>query len=117
MGIVEPGYHYCVLKFASSYQDPFEDYKKRLAKKLAKRVENEISATPAVEKPKDDMNWFGTKIGSQNIALNSGRGGGSVGKYLSLKRPQEAAGNMGESGEEVVVKKKQKIGFGNFDGW
>lgn len=64
------------------------------------------------EKKKDDVNWFGVKIGSGNFALNGGEAdSGGVGKYLNLKRPQEGS----SAGEES--KKKRKLGFGDFEGW
>ena len=95
-----------------SYQDPFEDYKTRLAKKLAKRAEGETRG--AVEEKKDEVNWFGVKVVSDNSALTLGeKGSGGVGKYLSLKRPQRSI-------ETIVAdeaKKKRRIGFGNFEGW
>jgi peptidyl-prolyl cis-trans isomerase-like 2 len=98
-----------------SYQDPFEEYKTRLAKKLAKRAEaqNGAKATPE-KKQGDDINWFGIKVGSDVTPVVSA--GGGVGKYLNLKRPQEAVVNQPVDGEENS-KKKRKIGFGNFDGW
>ena len=103
-----------------SYQDPFEDYKKRLAKKLAKRAEGDkLGAAPAQEKPKDEVNWFGVKVGSQNPVMEVGdSGGGGVGKYLNLKRPaQEAITSSGGAGAGEDAKKKRKIGFGDFEGW
>lgn len=100
-----------------SYQDPFEDYKVRLAKKLAKRAEAENSAkTQKVEKREgDDVNWFGVKVGTGDSAFGGGATGGGVGKYLnSLKRPSSDGIVVGGGGED---KKKRKIGFGNFEGW
>lgn len=95
-----------------SYQDPFEDYKTRLAKKLAKRAEGETRGP--VEEKKDEVNWFGVKVGSDNSALSLGeKGGGGVGKYLSLKRPQKSI----ETTAADDAKKKRRIGFGNFEGW
>ncbi|KAF9569876.1 peptidylprolyl isomerase-like protein 2 [Agrocybe pediades] len=97
------------------YQDPFEDYKARLAKKLARREENAKNPV-AQESKKDDVNWFGTKIGTDNSVLNSGATGDvGVGKYLNLKRPQSSIPNSSGTGEEP--KKKRKIGFGEFEGW
>ncbi|KAF9523614.1 cyclophilin-like domain-containing protein [Crepidotus variabilis] len=106
------------------YQDPFEDYKKRLVKKHARQAENEknggVGLTPAA-KPKDDVNWFGTKVGSQNAVSEVASAGSGVGKYLSLKRPQAAISGsvsdlrVGLNDEDA--KKKRKIGFGNFDAW
>ncbi|KAF9474094.1 cyclophilin-like protein [Pholiota conissans] len=105
------------------YQDPFEEYKKRLAKKLAKRSEGDKSAvSKTVEEEKDNINWFGVKIGSENPAFDFGGGGagtgtgtgtGGVGKYLSLKRPVETV----TSKLPEDSKKKRKVGFGDFEGW
>ncbi|KAJ7125695.1 cyclophilin-like domain-containing protein [Mycena crocata] len=99
------------------YQDPFEEYKTRLAKKLARRAEAGQSnpAEKAQRKEGDDINWFGVKVGSRsdsNSAVGAATGGG-VGKYLNLKRPQEAITDHGGSDS----KKKRKTGFGAFDNW
>ena len=100
-----------------SHQDPFEDYKVRLAKKLAKKAEAQSSAgtqqATAEKKAGDGMNWFGVKLGAESAldtsttSTGTGRSGvGGVGKYLNLKRPTEAIA-------EPV--KKRKLGFGEFD--
>ena len=95
-----------------SYQDPFEAYKKRLANKLAKRAENDKNSEIERQKPKDDTNWFGTKVGARSLSDNGGgNSGAGVGKYLDLKRRQDTT----PAGDQV--KKKRKIGFGDFDGW
>lgn len=93
----------------NSYQDPFEDYKKRLAKKLAKRAEAEQNPIPKGEEKKegDDVNWFGLKVGLET-SDTTGSGGG-VGKYLSLKRPASAV-----AGAQSEDSKKRKLGFGDF---
>ena len=96
----------------TSYQDPFEDYKKRLAKRLAKRAEQDKSPDKHTENEKhDDINWFGVKVGSVKQSSESASPGKGVGKYLNLKRPLES----GNSSEET--KKQRKLGFGNFDQW
>ncbi|KAF9076166.1 cyclophilin-like domain-containing protein [Rhodocollybia butyracea] len=90
------------------YQDPFDEYKARLAAKLAKRAEG-----PKVTKPEkkegDEINWFGVKVGSE-APVNDKVEGAGVGKYLNLKRPQTSV-----PAEEPS--KKRKLGFGNFDSW
>ncbi|KAG7450638.1 peptidylprolyl isomerase-like protein 2 [Guyanagaster necrorhizus] len=99
------------------YQDPFEEYKTRLTKKLAKRAETEQygNSQKASEKEGDDINWFGKRVGTNSTIFESGDTGTGVGKYLnSAKRPSEPPGNGGGVDE---VKKKRKIGFGNFEGW
>ena len=102
------------LRRPHSYQDPFEDYKVRLAKKLAKKAEAQNSASnqaaTAEKKPGDGINWFGVKLGAEG-ATSSAEGGsglGGVGKYLSLKRPTQTAA-------PVEHPKKRKLGFGEFE--
>ncbi|KAF5374836.1 hypothetical protein D9758_000390 [Tetrapyrgos nigripes] len=96
------------------YSDPFDEWKTRLAKKLAKRAEaqNGPKATPE-KKEGDNMNWFGTKVGSDTASTVTS--GGGVGKYLNLKRPQEAV--AGQLVDTEDTSKKRKIGFGDFEGW
>jgi peptidyl-prolyl cis-trans isomerase-like protein 2 len=95
----------------SSYQDPFDDYKVRLAKKLAKQAEaqNSVSTQPATaeKKPGDGMNWFGVKLG-EDVSGGDGSGLGGVGKYLNLKRPPQTAA-------VAEHPKKKKTGFGEFE--
>ncbi|KAJ7596909.1 cyclophilin-like domain-containing protein [Mycena floridula] len=92
------------------YQDPFEEYKTRLSKRLAKRAQvAEAGSKPAAEDPDSKVNWFGVKLGSEAVAT-AGSSVGGVGKYL--KRPQNAVVTGGEES-----KKKRKIGFGDFEGW
>ena len=80
---------------------------------MAKQAEAEKFGVSTQEKPKDNINWFGTKVGSDNASLKFGEEqNGSVGKYLNLKRPQEAIASGGDE-----TKKKRKSGFGNFEGW
>ncbi|KDQ30908.1 hypothetical protein PLEOSDRAFT_1036229 [Pleurotus ostreatus PC15] len=98
------------------YQDPFEDYKKRLAKKLAKRAESEQAGDKRTQKREgDDINWFGIKVGADGKAGGPGGVGGGVGKYLNTaKRP--LGGGLADIGGDDA-KKKRKIGFGDFEGW
>ncbi|KAF7306818.1 Cyclophilin-type peptidyl-prolyl cis-trans isomerase [Mycena indigotica] len=95
------------------YQDPFQEYKDRLAKKLARKKEAEQgTGTDGVMQKKegDDMNAFGVKLGSGNSVFGAAREGG-VGKYLNLKRPTPAT----DGGSEK--KKQRTTGFGSFDNW
>lgn len=99
-----------------SHQDPFEDYKVRLAKKLAKKAEAQSSTgtqqATAEKKAGDGMNWFGVKLGAESALDTTTTGGsvaGGVGKYLNLKRPTQAAAATAES------VKKRKLGFGEFE--
>jgi peptidyl-prolyl cis-trans isomerase-like 2 len=99
----------------SRYQDPFEEYKTRLAKKLARKAEANSNIPTQVQKSgeatdNDGVNWFGVKVGTGSSAFGSDDVGGVVGKYLSVKRP---LGLVPDSD----LKKKRKIGFGDFDGW
>lgn len=109
--------------FLTRYQDPFEEYKRRQEKRRARKAQAEEEAKTGIKAPKkdtDDMNWFGTKLGS-GPDLGPGTGGvgsaGGVGRYLNLKRPLDGAPNPISSvpGEEGT--KKRKLGFGDFEGW
>jgi len=98
------------------YQDPFEEYKTRQAKKRARQAASEDkSAAVKEKKDEDDVNWFGFKVGEK---ANQGVAGGGVGKYLKLnaiqKRPAESVidASIPDDG-----KKKRKIGFGDFSAW
>lgn len=97
---------------SNSYQDPFEDYKKRLQKKLARKAEAEKNGMPVDEKKKDDVNWFGVKVGAE-VSMQT-QGGGGVGKYLNLKRPLETTKSALVADDS---KKKRRLGFGDFDAW
>jgi peptidyl-prolyl cis-trans isomerase-like protein 2 len=97
------------------YQDPFEEYKKRLAKKLARKAEANNSTPTQTQKPgesvdDDGVNWFGVKVGTGSSAFGRSDDGGAVGKYLNIKRPLGSASDSDS-------KKKRKIGFGDFEGW
>lgn len=100
-----------------SYQDPFEDYKVRLAKKLAKKAEAQSAAsnqpTTAEKKPSDGINWFGVKLGTESaISTSRGESGlGGVGKYLNQKRSAQIAAATAEHEHP----KKRKLGFGEFE--
>jgi peptidyl-prolyl cis-trans isomerase-like protein 2 len=106
-----------------SYQDPYDEYKTRLAKKLAKRAEAAATGVNAAAKRDtaaptagDSMNWFGTKVGA-DAGVGSGAGvGAGVGKYLAgAKRPLEAV--VAPAGADGDKAKKKKLGFGDFAGW
>jgi peptidyl-prolyl cis-trans isomerase-like protein 2 len=59
----------------------------------------------------DGVNWFGVKVGTGSSAFGgSDNVGGTVGKYLNIKRPLKSASDSDS-------KKKRKIGFGDFEGW
>ncbi|KAH7885885.1 cyclophilin-like domain-containing protein [Phlebopus sp. FC_14] len=100
------------------YQDPFDAYKTRLAKKLARRAEAEATggaASTVAKKPGDDLNWFGVKVGTSEQPSAGGQVGTGVGKYLGIKRQVEQEEPKMRVADDV--KKKRRIGFGNFDSW
>ncbi|KAG9124982.1 Peptidyl-prolyl cis-trans isomerase cyp8 [Ceratobasidium sp. 392] len=100
------------------YQDPFEEYKQRLARKLERQAEGADPKKRRVETLEDGMNWFGQKIGEvgNKGGLAAGEG---VGKYLKLDAPlpRPIANAKPEIGGVGEGKKKRKLGFGNFDNW
>src|ERR1700721_1645550 len=61
---------------SNSYQDPFEEYKTRLAKKLAKLAEAQAQSSlgekgPKGKKGSDDVNWVGVKVSTGNAPSGS----------------------------------------------
>ncbi|EIW86827.1 peptidylprolyl isomerase-like protein 2 [Coniophora puteana RWD-64-598 SS2] len=103
------------------FQDPFETYKAKLAKKLARRAEAEEKArNPSHQTEKkfgDDINWFGTKVGADDPSFTTSTSGASVGKYLIAKRRLEQDKPTSANALDGDIKKKRKVGFGNFEGW
>lgn len=109
-----------------SLQDPFEDFKKKLAEKLARRDQSEEAQRKRAEKQaareKDRTTWLGTHLGdkSESTAQRDERkrkaDEAGVGKYLnaasSAKKPAAAPIEFG--GEK---KKRKPGGFGDFSGW
>jgi len=96
-----------------SYQDPFEDYKTRLTKKLAKLADAEQQSNGLNRPPdkKDDINWFGLKVGTEKAAFGGEqKAEGGVGKYLMAARPSATEGTERPT-------KRRKTGFGDFEGW
>lgn len=108
---------FSVLTTVRSYQDPFEEYKRREEKKRARKAEVQQSRTKeAEEKEKDDINWFGVKVGTEKAGV--GVAGSGIGKYLNVnaKRPMSSV-SMPLPAAPEEVKKKRRIGFGDFEGW
>ncbi|KAG8818445.1 Peptidyl-prolyl cis-trans isomerase cyp8 [Serendipita sp. 401] len=104
------------------HADPFEDYKQRLAKKLAHQAQESALLAPSAAKHKrtiadESGNWFGEAI--KGAAANtrgegSGSGSGSgVGKYLKRAREDSASGTAPQD----EPSKKRKMGWGDFSGW
>ena len=101
-----------------SYQDPFQDYKDRLAKKLARKAESAAGVKPKAT-PSDNLTWFGTRVGAAGAGKDGGAAGTSgVGKYLvtaGVKRPAEVVEPA--AARTVEQQKKRRLGFGDFEGW
>jgi peptidyl-prolyl cis-trans isomerase-like 2 len=100
------------------YQDPFEEYRSRLAKKLAKQAEAQEKKAPE-KKDGDDINWFGVRVGTNSAAFGTGSVSGGVGKYLNnsggFKRPK--GDDDAQAGAQEENRKKRKLGFCDFDAW
>lgn len=108
------------------YQDPFEEYKTRLAKKLAKKAQavaggDAAAKAAADEKQKkdgDDVNWFGLKVGTERSGFGAaGTAGTGVGKYLGVKRSLDSPSTISAAAPPDEGRKKRKLGFGEFEGW
>jgi hypothetical protein len=94
------------------YQDPFADYKARLKRRLAKK--DGLNAPKAVNMTSQDhgVNWFGVKVreGGNPTVLGKRKAGG-VGKYLNSHTI------LASPTDEPNITKKQRLGFGDFEGW
>lgn len=104
------------------HQDPFEDYKKRLARKLAHQSgESTASAPSEAEKRRTDIassgNWFGENIRDASRPSGGSSGATGVGKYLNLKRPREVATVASGVVTADEPSKKRKVGWGDFSNW
>jgi len=118
------------------YADPFQDYKQRLARKLQAKgqdgsggITKDITLDPLpakqiTKKERDDVNWFGVKLGQKEDSAAkapNGETSGGVGKYLSSEMPKPASAKRPAALEIGVTddgkKKRKKLGFGNFDSW
>ncbi|KAF8307178.1 cyclophilin-like protein [Clavulina sp. PMI_390] len=120
------------------YQDPFQDYKQKLAKRLQAKgqlsqdgggltrgISVDSSSAGAQSnskkrKERDDVNWFGVKLGKDKDSSSAGSGaasGSGVGKYLSGGAAAAGAKKAEDLSGADDAKKKRKLGFGNFDSW
>jgi peptidyl-prolyl cis-trans isomerase-like protein 2 len=121
-----------------SLQDPFEEYKVRLAARIARQDQSEEAmrkrAEAQAERDKDRTTWLGTNLGEKGESKarkeerkrRTEESGSVVGKYLgAVGVAKSGAGATGAAtevpGEELefgVQKKKRKAGgFGDFSGW
>ena len=124
------------LSYMYRYADPFEDYKQRLARKLQAKAQESSSSTLAPTVPmssattpasgvaasvkkRDDVNWFGVKLGEEKKGTSTSIGseGAGVGKYLNLGAPAAGSKRSADAGGGDDTKKKRKLGFGNFEAW
>ncbi|KAL7423807.1 cyclophilin peptidyl-prolyl cis-trans isomerase Cyp8 [Cryptotrichosporon argae] len=128
-------------------QDPFEEYQKRLATRLAARDQSDEAqrkrAEAAAAREKDRTTWLGTELGAKGESVPEREkrkrtlDEGGVGKYLAgsgMKAPEvvaplgrkvDKADRAGKAGilqgelEYGGEKKKKRAGggFGDFSGW
>lgn len=105
-------------------QDPFEDYKVRLAAKLARKDQSDEALRKRAEekekREKDRTTWLGTDLGAKGESKDAKEArkrkaeDAGVGRYLGAAKPVAPA----QSVEFGVEKKKRKAGgFGDFSGW
>lgn len=98
------------------YVDPFEEFQKqKLEKDQAEKTKEEIQRQGGTED--DKTTWTGKRIRNDGTVVQT-EGSGGVGKYLNASsKATENVGTHEEVHELEPAKKKQKSGFGNFDGW
>lgn len=103
------------------HQDPFEEYKQRLAKRLERQAQASSVLSPSEAEQKRasgavTSNWFGESIRStDNTVKGATEVGSGVGKYL--KRTREAVSTASTTVEEPIQKKRKAAGWGDFSGW
>lgn len=113
----------------SVFDDPFDKYKDRLAKKLQREKDDldvAVQRRKAKEaREKDRLTWFGTKLDEKDAATTpvgleglGGTGTVGVGKYLGAanggKRKEPAVEDAYGVGTKAQKKRK---GFGDMSGW
>jgi len=106
-------------------QDPFEDYRQRLAAKHAKRDTSEAALAARAEKrarrENDRTTWLGTDLGEKGQKRSREDDVGGVGKYLAANAKPTTTSEQeipAASSFGVEAKKQKKLGsFGNFSNW
>lgn len=117
------------------YKDPFDEFKTKLAKRLAREQQDRDSASAKAkakeERDKDRTTWFGTNLGEKGASPSNKQDVGSaiVGRYLNTEAGSKRAGAAATTGSEAPTdffaeapapaKKAKRQGgdFGNFSGW
>lgn len=106
-------------------QDPFEEYQKRLAEKLARKDQSDEAlkkrAVAKEKRERDRTTWLGTDLGKKGESRDAKEerkrklDDEGVGKYIAGAKPKVPKTAPVEFG---VEKKKRKAGgFGDFSGW
>lgn len=134
------------LLLTASLQDPFEEYQKRLAERLARQDQSDEAMRRRAEaqaaRDRDRITWLGTNLGVKGDSKvqkaekkRKADEEGGVGKYLNgpapvqhapvgikaagIKTQHVSAAAAPPTEEFGVEKKKRKAGggFGDFSGW
>ncbi|RIA96928.1 cyclophilin-like domain-containing protein [Glomus cerebriforme] len=104
-----------------TFVDPYEEYKKKLEKKLSRQNKN-MEKKPREKTEKDTTTWFGTKLvlpGTKESINDESRG---VGKYLKSTTSSTSKKRNFDNDEfdtEPIEKKPKVTGynFGDFNSW
>ncbi|CAG8571872.1 11961_t:CDS:10 [Funneliformis caledonium] len=108
-----------------TFINPYEDYKKKLEKKLSRQNEI-VERKPRDKTEKDTTTWFGTKLTSTGTKERNSNISGDVGKYLkstsssAIPKKRELDNEDFDSEPVPEIKKKSKAtgyNFGNFSNW
>ncbi|CAB4401044.1 unnamed protein product [Rhizophagus irregularis] len=102
-----------------TFVDPYEEYKKKLEKKLSRQIEN-AEKKPRGKTEKDTTTWFGTKLASSTETKDNESVG--VGKYLKSATSSTFKKRNFDNDEldtEPIKKKSKATGynFGDFSNW
>ncbi|CAG8557984.1 5749_t:CDS:10 [Ambispora gerdemannii] len=100
------------------FVDPFEEYKKKLHKKLERKSSESGKTRSVVKSEKDTTTWFGTSLNQSTSSKTTENG---VGKYLQSSSVAKRDANLDEE-EDVIVHTPKKLkptgyNFSDFSSW
>lgn len=105
------------------FDDPFDKYKERLAKRLQREKDDLDTAGQRRKvreaREKDRLTWFGTKLDEKGADVQ-GLGQeavGGVGRYLAAATAPGKRKEADETGAVDLAAKRKRKGFGNLDAW
>lgn len=112
-----------MVKDISVFQDPFDDYRQKLEKRLKREEEDRVGAVAKAkkkeEREKDRTTWFGTTLeekGAAGLLETLAKSSGGIGKYVVAPTETGTARKRKESevGSAPPKKKKREDAFASW---